>query len=93
MSILFLVSLISSHILIFAGFYGLIFRRDNLIITLICLEMSLLGVALFFALISIMLGDFTGIIVFLLTLTLAGVESAMGLALVISYYRMKTSIR
>ena len=88
-----LIGLISAHILILTGLYGLFFRRDNLIITMVCLEISLLGVALLFALASVMLGDFTGIITFLMLLTLAGVESALGLALVISYYRMRTSIR
>lgn len=93
MSKLFFISLASSHVLFLAGLYGLFFRRDNLIITMICLEIALLGVAFFFALASIMLGDVMGIIVFLLLLTLAGVESAFGLALVISYYRVRTSIR
>lgn len=93
MNTLLLISLASAHVLIIAGLYGLVFRRDNLIITLICLEISLLGVAFFFAVISLVLCDFSGIVVFLLVLTLAGVESALGLALVISYYRVKTSIR
>jgi len=88
-----LVAFLASHILIITGFYGLFFRRDNLIITMVCLEISLLGVALFFALISLALGDLLGFITFSMLLTLAGVESALGLALVISYYRLKTSIR
>jgi NADH:ubiquinone oxidoreductase subunit K len=81
------------HILMLTGLYGLFFRRDNLIISMICLEIALLGTALIFALASLMLGDLSGIIMFLMLLTLAGVESALGLALVISYYRLKTSIR
>lgn len=60
---------------------------------MICLEIALLGTALIFALSSLMLGDLSGSIMFLMLLTLAGVESALGLALVISYYRLKTSIR
>jgi NADH:ubiquinone oxidoreductase subunit K len=87
------IGFLCAHILIFSGLYGLFFRRDNLIITMICLEIALLGTALLFALTSVMLGDLTGAIAFLMLLTLAGVESALGLALVISYYRLKTSIR
>jgi len=60
---------------------------------MISLEISLLGVALLFAVSAVILGDITGLVVFFLLLTLAGVESALGLALVISYYRLRTSIR
>jgi len=90
---LLLIGFVCAHILLVSGLYGLFFRRDNLIITMICLEIALLGTALLFALTSVMLGDLTGSIAFLMLLTLAGVESALGLALVISYYRLKTSIR
>lgn len=44
------------HILLITGLYGLFFRRDNLIITMICLEISLLGVALLFAVSSLVVG-------------------------------------
>ncbi len=88
-----IIAFTCAHILIFSGLYGLFFRRDNLIISMICLEISLLGIALLFALSGLMLGDLTGSVVFLMLLTLAGVESALGLALVISYYRLRTSIR
>lgn len=88
-----LVTLIMAHVLIITGLYGLYFRRDNLIITMICLEVSLLGVALLFAVFGLLLGDITGLVTFLLLVTLAGVESALGLALVITYYRLRTSIR
>jgi NADH:ubiquinone oxidoreductase subunit K len=90
---IFFSAIVCSHILIAAGVYGLFFRRDNLIITLICLEISLLGVALLFATAGVLLGDIVGLAVFFVLLTLAGVESALGLALVITYYRVRTSIR
>jgi NADH-ubiquinone oxidoreductase chain 4L len=86
-------SLICSQVLIFTGLYGFFFRRDNLILTMILLEISLLGVALLFAVTALLFSDFAGLITFFMLLTLAGVESALGLALVISYYRARTSIR
>lgn len=86
-------SLLCSQILIFLGLYGFLLRRDNLILTMILLEISLLGVAFFFAIASLILNDLAGAITFFMLLILAGVESALGLALVISYYRSKTSIR
>jgi|SRR5690349_18348342 NADH:ubiquinone oxidoreductase subunit K len=90
---LLLIGFACSHILLITGLYGLFFRRDNLIITMISLEIALLGAATLFALVGLMLGDLSGLIMFLLLITLAGVESALGLALVISYYRLKTSIK
>ena len=87
------VSLSIAHVLLLTGLYGLLFRRDNLIITMICLEIALLGVAFLFVLASLIIGDLIGFITFFMLLTLAGVESALGLALVITYYRLRTSIR
>jgi NADH:ubiquinone oxidoreductase subunit K len=84
---------VCSTILVWVSLYGLLLRRDNLIISMVCLEMSLLGVALLFATSALLHGDLSGLIMFFVLLTLAGVESALGLALVISYYRVRTSIR
>lgn len=82
-----------SQLLVWLGLYGIILRRDNLIITLICLEIALLGVALSFAASAALLGDVAGLIMFFALLTLAGVESALGLALVITYYRSRSLVR
>lgn len=87
------ITLILSNILFLFGLYGAVVRRDNLILTMICLEISLLGVAVLFALASLFLHDAAGSIMFFMLLMLAAVESAIGLALIINYYRVKTSIR
>jgi NADH:ubiquinone oxidoreductase subunit K len=55
--------------------------------------MSLLGIALLFAASGAAFDDVMGQIMFFLLLTLAGVESALGLALVILYYRIRTQVR
>lgn len=90
---LIIITYIISFLLFTLGLWGVVVRRDNLIITLVCLEMALLGVALQFSTSALILDDFFGQITFFLLLTLAGVESALGLALVISYYRLRTSVR
>lgn len=90
---LILTAYVISYLLIILGLWGTIIRRDNLIITLVCLEMALLGVALQFSVSGLIIDDLTGQLVFFLLLTLAGVESALGLALIISYYRLRTSVR
>lgn len=90
---LILTTYIISYLLIILGLWGVLVRRDNLIITLVCLEMALLGVALNFSTSGLILDDLTGQLVFFLLLTLAGVESALGLALVIAYYRLRTSVK
>lgn len=86
------VAFVCAHVLFITGLYGLLTRRDNLILSLICLELSLLGVALLFALYGLLLDDSFGFAVFFLLLTLAGVESALGLALVITYYRVRVTV-
>lgn len=86
------VSLICSHLLFWTGLYGLVIRKDNLILTMVCLELSLLGVAFFFSLSGLIIDDSLGFIIFFVLLTLAGVESALGLAFVITYYRIRYSV-
>lgn len=81
-----------SHLLVFVGLYGAFTARHNLVITLISLEMSLLGASLLLLSASLVTDDFLGILFFFYLITLAGVESALSLAFVIVYYRVRTSV-
>lgn len=76
-----------SYILIISGLTGLLLKRGNLVISLICIEMSILGVALLFVLNGLIVGNSIGDITFFFLLTLAGVESALGLSIIILYYK------
>lgn len=56
-------------------------------------ELMLLAVNLNFVLFSIYLDDIVGQVFVLFILTIAATESAIGLAILVIYYRLKNSIR
>jgi NADH-quinone oxidoreductase subunit K len=57
-----------------------------------CIEMVLLSTNLNFVILSIYLDDFVGQIFSLVILTIAAAESAIGLAILILYYRTRRNI-
>lgn len=69
------------------GLYGAFVLRRNLLLILISLELMLLSVSLNFVFFSVYLDDAVGQLFSLLILTIAGAESAIGLALLVLYYR------
>jgi NADH-quinone oxidoreductase subunit K len=68
-------------ILFFIGILGLVLNRKNILITLMALELILLGVNLNFVVFSVYLDDIVGQIFVLFILTIAATESSIGLAL------------
>lgn len=80
-------------ILFFIGILGLVLNRKNILITIMSLELMLLAVNLNFVLFSIYLDDVVGQIFVLFILTIAATESAIGLALLTVYYKLKNSIQ
>ena len=57
------------------------------------IELMLLAINLNFVLFSIYLDDITGYVFVLFILTIAAAESAIGLAILTIYYRLKNTIR
>jgi len=84
--------LIISILLFFLGLLGLIFNRKNILIILMSIELVLLAVNLNFVIFSVYLDDIFGQIFSLFILTVAAAESAIGLALLVTFYRVKSSI-
>jgi NADH-quinone oxidoreductase subunit K len=78
-----------SVILFFIGLCGIFVIPQNIIIILISLELILLSINLNFIMFSIYLDDISGQIYALFILTVAAAESAIGLALVVIYYRLR----
>jgi len=74
------------------GLASLLLARKNFISILIALELLLLTVNLTFVYWSLVLDDLMGIIFFLVILTLAAVESVIGLALAVSFFRLQQSV-
>lgn len=80
-------------ILFLIGVLGLVLNRKNILITLISIELMLLAINLNFVIFSIYLDDITGYVFVLFVLTIAATESAIGLALLTVYYRVKNTIK
>jgi NADH-quinone oxidoreductase subunit K len=79
-------------VLFFIGILGLVLNRKNILITLMALEIILLGVNLNFVVFSVYLDDIVGQIFVLFILTIAATESSIGLALLMVYFKLKNSI-
>ena len=79
--------------LFLVGLGGIILNRTNLLIILISIEILLLSIDLNFVVFSVYLDDIVGQIFAIFILTLASSESAIGLAIVVVYYRLRDSIR
>jgi NADH-quinone oxidoreductase subunit K len=75
------------------GTLGLILNRKNILITIMSIEIMLLAVNLNFIIFSIYLDDLTGYVFVLFILTIAATESAIGLALLSIYYKLKQTIQ
>nr|YP_006280959.1 NADH dehydrogenase subunit 4L [Helicosporidium sp. ex Simulium jonesi]ACT36185.1 NADH dehydrogenase subunit 4L [Helicosporidium sp. ex Simulium jonesi] len=81
-----------SMILFLLGLWGIFLNRKNIIIMLMSIELMLLAVNLNFLLFSVYLDDLLGQLFALLILTVAAAESAIGLALLVIYYRLRGTI-
>ena len=81
-----------SFVLFLLGVLGIILNRKNIILILIAIELILLAVNLNFIVFSVILDDLLGQVFSLLILTIAAAESAVGLAIVVIYYRVRGSI-
>ncbi len=84
--------LIVAAILFTLGVAGIILNRKNIIIILMSVELILLAVNVNLVAFSAYLGDLTGQVFALLVLTVAAAESAIGLAILVVFYRNKGTI-
>jgi len=75
------------------GVVGIFLNRKNIIIILICIELILLAVNINLVSFSIFINDLTGQIFTLFILTVAAAEAAIGLAIIVVYYRNSGSIK
>jgi NADH-quinone oxidoreductase subunit K len=81
-----------SFVLFLFGIWGIILNRKNIIIMLMSIELMLLAVNLNFIVLSVYMDDLVGQVFSLYILTIAAAESAVGLAIVVIYYRVRGSI-
>lgn len=81
-----------SFLLFFIGLLGTILPRSNLIIVLMSVEIILLSISLNFIFFSVYLDDLFGQICALIILTIAASESAVGLAILVTFYRFRKTL-
>ena len=79
-------------ILFTLGVLGIFLNRKNVIVILMSIELMLLAVNINFVAFSSYLGDLVGQVFALFVLTVAAAEAAIGLAIVVVYYRNRGSI-
>ena len=79
-------------ILFTLGVAGIILNRKNIIIILMSVELILLSVNINLVSFSSFLGDLTGQVFALFILTVAAAEAAIGLAILVTYYRIAGTI-
>ena len=84
--------MIWSLTLFIIGFIGFILNRKNIILMLISIEIMLLSITILILLNSLYFDDSIGQIFGIFIIALAGAESAIGLSILVAYYRLNGHI-
>ncbi len=79
-------------ILFAIGMTGIFVNRKNVIIILMSIELMLLAVNINFVAFSQFLGDLTGQVFAFMVLTVAAAEAAIGLAILVAFFRNRGDI-
>jgi NADH-quinone oxidoreductase subunit K len=74
------------------GIFGIFLNRKNIIVILMSIELMLLSVNINLVAFSSYLGDLTGQVFTLFILTVASAEAAIGLAILVCYFRNRGTI-
>ena len=74
------------------GIFGIFLNRKNVIIILMSIELMLLAVNINLVAFSAYLGDITGQVFTLFVLTVAAAEAAIGLAILVCFFRNRGTI-
>lgn len=78
--------------LFFSGLAGIFLNRRNIIIMILSIELMLLAVNFNFILFALDLGNRLGLVFSLFILTVAAAESAIGLAILVAFYRSRNTL-
>ena len=81
-----------SVILFLIGVLGFVLNRKNIILMLISIEIMLLAITFLILISSLNYDDIIGQVYAIYIISIAGAESAIGLAILVSYYRLRGSI-
>lgn len=81
-----------ASIIFTVGIFGLFVNRKNVIVMLMCIELILLAVNINFVAFSSYVGNITGQVFTMFVLTVAAAEAAIGLAILVVYFRNRGTI-
>ena len=81
-----------AFILFLLGVLGIVVNRKNIIILLMSIELMLLAINFLLLTVSSLIDDLNGQVFALYILVVAAAESAIGLSILVAYYRVKGSI-
>jgi len=81
-----------SMLLFIIGLWGMVLNKKNIIIIIMSIEILLLGANLNFVIFSVFIDDIKGQVFSLLILTIAASESAIGLAILVIFYKKYQTI-
>jgi NADH-quinone oxidoreductase subunit K len=81
-----------SAILFTLGIFGIFLNRKNVIVILMAIELMLLAVNINFVAFSAFLHDLVGQVFAMFVLTVAAAEAAIGLAILVVYFRNRGTI-
>ncbi|MFI4979143.1 MAG: NADH-quinone oxidoreductase subunit NuoK [Nevskiales bacterium] len=84
--------LLVAALLMVLGMFGIFLNRKNVIVILMSIELILLAVNINLVAFSAYLGDLVGQVMAMFVLTVAAAEAAIGLAIVVIYFRNRGSI-
>ena len=84
--------LVVSAILFVLGVFGIFLNRKNIIVILMAIELILLAVNINLVAFSVYLGNVTGQIFAMFVLTVAAAEAAVGLAILVTFFRNRGDI-
>jgi NADH-quinone oxidoreductase subunit K len=84
--------LVLAAVLFTTGVFGIFLNRKNVIIIMMSIELILLAVNINFVAFSAYLGDLAGQVFAMFVLTVAAAEAAIGLAIVVVFFRNRGSI-
>ena len=81
-----------SPILFLIGILGFVLNRKNIILMLISIEIMLLAVTFLILVISLTFDDILGQIYAIYIIAIAGAESAIGLGILVAFYRLRGTV-
>lgn len=81
-----------SSVLFLTGILGFVLNRKNIILMLISIEIMLLAITLLILVGSLTFDDILGQTYAVYIIAIAGAESAIGLAIIVAFYRLRGSI-